>query len=296
MSIILDGMDQAKTYLPHFLQHTKSTSGMWKLRTHVTGVLVHGQMAYGFFDYGQFEHASNLTLTILLNVLYMYKDSLPQTLYIQMDKCVRENKNQYVLAFCCLLVELKVFTKIKLGFLMVGHTHEDVDQFFSRFSSRLSWNSAKTLPALMNHLEESYSPKPTSVLIDKIFKISQWLEPYIGSIRLHTGPHQYKIKLNEAGRARIQFKKWSTDEEWQTCDGLYEGVLLTGMPKRQPEPEFVNPKKVQGLEIEKLKSDYNSCASQLMDPKENDWWKDFFQQVDKWQGKQINHYIINNLT
>ena len=104
-------MDQSKTFLPHLLEHTKATQSMWKLRTHVTGVLVHGQMAYGFFDFGQFEHASNLTNTILLNTIYMFRDSLPPVLYLQMVNCVRENKNQHVIALCCMLVELKVFKK-----------------------------------------------------------------------------------------------------------------------------------------------------------------------------------------
>ena len=37
---------------------------------------------------------------------------LPTRLFIQMDNCGRENKNQYVLAFLFLLVELKVFDEV----------------------------------------------------------------------------------------------------------------------------------------------------------------------------------------
>ena len=36
--------------------------------------------------------------------------------------------------------------QIELGFLMVGHTHEDIDQFFSKFSQYLQRNAAHTLP------------------------------------------------------------------------------------------------------------------------------------------------------
>ena len=35
------------------------------------------------------------------------------------------------------LVERKVFDKVYAGFLMVGHTHEDIDQFFSVIASWL---------------------------------------------------------------------------------------------------------------------------------------------------------------
>ena len=73
MSIILDGMDQAKTNLPHFQQKTKQTSGSWKLKTHVTGAIVHGQGVYGYFDICEWPHSSNMTIAILLNILYMYK-------------------------------------------------------------------------------------------------------------------------------------------------------------------------------------------------------------------------------
>ena len=192
-------MHQSKTSLPHFLNETKSTSAMYKLKMHVTGVLVHGHHSYGFFDFGQFPHSSNLTMTILLDVLYMYKDSLPPTLYLQMDNCCRENKNKFVFAFCCLLVELKVFKKIKLGFLMVGHTHEDIDQLFSRFP--LGWNPAMTVPELIEHFEESFTPKPTSVTVNKLFDISAWLTPYFSKqIKNTMGPHLYKIEMNKDGK------------------------------------------------------------------------------------------------
>ena len=39
--------------------------------------------------------------------------------------------------------------QIELGFLMVGHTHEDIDQFFSKFSQYLKNNSAHTLPGIL---------------------------------------------------------------------------------------------------------------------------------------------------
>ena len=33
-----------------------------------------------------------------------------------------------MLVFCALLVQLKFFKKVRLSFLMVGHTHVDIDQ------------------------------------------------------------------------------------------------------------------------------------------------------------------------
>ena len=121
-TIIVDGMDQAKTNIPYTKLQAKSASNLWKLRTHVTGVLVHtkspyGKIAYAFVDLLEYPHDSNLTITILMNVLVHYLSThpiLPETLYIQLDNTSRENKNRYVFGFCSLLVELRIFKKVRL--------------------------------------------------------------------------------------------------------------------------------------------------------------------------------------
>ncbi len=113
-------MDQAKTNLPQTNMIAKSQSSLWKLRTHITGVLVHtksahGKIAFSFVDILQYPHGSNLTITILLKVLLEFAElaqTFPHTLYIQMDNTVRENKNKYVLAFCAMLVEVGIFKKV----------------------------------------------------------------------------------------------------------------------------------------------------------------------------------------
>ena len=112
-------MDQAKTNLPNTKVISKSTSGLWRLRTHITGALLHtkspsGKLAFVFIDLLQWPHDSNLTITVLVNVLLEYsKDhSLPETLHLQLDNTSRENKNRFVLGFCSALVELKIFKKV----------------------------------------------------------------------------------------------------------------------------------------------------------------------------------------
>ena len=49
---------------------------------------------------------------------------LPPVLYLQLDNTARENKNKFIMTFLALLVERGVFEKIKVNFLLVGHTHE----------------------------------------------------------------------------------------------------------------------------------------------------------------------------
>ncbi len=121
MTLIVDGMDQAKTDLPNTRVIAKSTSGLWRVRTHVSGVLVHtkapcGKLAFAFLDLLLWPHDSNLTATLIMKALLKFVESrpLPDNLYIQMDNTSRENKNKYILGFCAALVQLGVFKKVWL--------------------------------------------------------------------------------------------------------------------------------------------------------------------------------------
>ena len=170
--IIVDGMDQNKTNLPYLRKSSKSTSGLYRLRTHLTGVIDHtrsdyGKQVYVFVDILQYPHDSNLTISIINRVLSSHMESnngeLPPVLYVQMDNTSRENKNKYVMGYFAYLVEAGIFRKvaiqfimsfhdlfffpqIRLNFLPVGHTHEDVDQLFSRIAQRLCRVGAESIP------------------------------------------------------------------------------------------------------------------------------------------------------
>ena len=82
MSLIIDGMDQSKTQIPHFVHASKYTASVWKLRVHLVGVIVHGIVSMAFFDLFEYSHSTNLTLSVLMG-LYMMRESLPDVLYLQ---------------------------------------------------------------------------------------------------------------------------------------------------------------------------------------------------------------------
>ena len=119
LTIIVDGMDQSKTNLPNTKLISKSTSSLWRLRTHVTGVILHtkapaGKLVYSYIDLIQYPHDSNMTITVIMNSLinFLTTNALPKVFYIQMDNTCRENKNKYVLTFCAILVQLEIFRKV----------------------------------------------------------------------------------------------------------------------------------------------------------------------------------------
>jgi hypothetical protein len=68
---------------------------------------------------------------------------LLRKLLLQMDNCVKDNKNHHLLAFLSLLIAIKVSEEIQLGHFIVGHTHEDIDGSFKYLSKKnkiiVSW-------------------------------------------------------------------------------------------------------------------------------------------------------------
>lgn len=104
--------------------------GTWKLKTHLTGVLVNQkQEAHAFLDLCEYPHDSNLTINVMLETL------------------------------------LHIKRLIKISFLVVGHTHENIDQMFSCVARRLAKNDAHTLEALKEQIKVSYTPP---VLVEEL--------------------------------------------------------------------------------------------------------------------------------
>jgi hypothetical protein len=70
-------------------------------------------------------------------------------LNLQLDNATGNNKKRYVFSFCSLLVHRGVFREVYINFLLVGHTHEDIDAMFGRWSWKLKASDYPTLPLLM---------------------------------------------------------------------------------------------------------------------------------------------------
>lgn len=122
--MIIDGMDQNKTNLPCSRKSAKSTCSLYRLRTHLTGVLDHtstdhGKLVFAFMDILQWPHDSNLTLSLISRVLHFHLQRndglLPPVLYLQMDNTSKENKNKYVLGYFSFLVQVGIFRKVSVS-------------------------------------------------------------------------------------------------------------------------------------------------------------------------------------
>ena len=140
MSIISDGMQQEHCKSPYFANQKTSSN---VVSQHIQGTIVHG-----------FQKSLNRSLPHVLNgfnvnahvVLSDIMDRLvyceeneecfPRTLFLQVDGGA-ENTAKAMFGLCEFLVEQKVFSRIELSRLPVGHTHEDIDAMFGTIWTRL---------------------------------------------------------------------------------------------------------------------------------------------------------------
>jgi hypothetical protein len=65
-----------------------------------------------------------------------YDMEFPDKVMYQFDNCT-ENKNKALFGYLSLLVETEQFREIEANFLIVGHTHSSIDQYFSVLSRKI---------------------------------------------------------------------------------------------------------------------------------------------------------------
>ena len=142
----------------------------------------------------------NLTITIFQDIIEKWQGELPPVLYFQLDNTSREIKNQVLLAYLNMLVQMKIFKKVKLGFLLVGHTNDQIDQMFSRFLIKLAKKSAFDLPQICVFLEDAYVPKPSIRFVKETYNFRSFAidaatnMPSFAQLNNHSFQHQFIIK------------------------------------------------------------------------------------------------------
>ena len=82
---------------------------------------------------------------------------MPPVLLLQLDNTTKQNKGKYLFGFLHHLVHHGVFQKIIISYLPVGHTHEDIDQMFSRFAIALRKYDALDAAAMGEVLRRSFT-------------------------------------------------------------------------------------------------------------------------------------------
>ena len=96
-----------------------------------------------------------------------------------------------------------VFEKVILGFLPVGHTHEDIDQMFSRLAVYLHKHRAFSPEELAVCVQRSYrkdEERPTVAHWTSVANISDWMKPYAVDFKDHTRFRHFKFSRLSNGK------------------------------------------------------------------------------------------------
>ena len=190
MCIIIDGMDQFKLKTPQYKVNTKGNST--QLDTKISGVKVHGIGTYFYLTTGNtFKTGANLNIDCLHQTLIdlrkVYDEKIeqgskiawPKKLYLQVDGG-SENKNRFLLAYLDRLVALNLFDEIKMNFLMVGHTHEDIDQVFSVIAGVLKEDDCLGLHEMIERLEKLNLNDPHPPKCRILHSVWDWKYFFVG--------------------------------------------------------------------------------------------------------------------
>ena len=170
-------------------------------------------------------HNDDLTITIIHDVLSHWSGNLPEVLYLQLDNTCHENKNQVVFGYLNMLVELRIVQKVKIAFLLVGHTHDHIDQMFNRFSVTLRRKEVGSLPLLIECIKKSYMLEPTFDVLEETIDMRRFILGSYGEgkcieqLNDISFQHQFRIKKID-GKTLIWGKKYSTTTEWAPSSGL----------------------------------------------------------------------------
>jgi len=131
LCMIIDAMTETSTSVPLQRREAKGFHPA-TFKTALIGALVHGPG--GFFGYTvNGLKRARTTCEVIHRTLMKLKETRkvwPKTLMLQLDNTTAENKNHTVMAYCAWLVATGVFECVQVRFLMVGHTHEDIDGYF----------------------------------------------------------------------------------------------------------------------------------------------------------------------
>jgi len=154
------------------------------------------------------------------------------------------------------------FRQIKLSFLPVGHTHDYVDQMFSRFSLYLEKHDAMTPQELVAAFKASYTPTPRDCEIMEAYDIKTLFLPHLEVIHGHTGPHHFRFRL-VGKEVWSEYKNWSTEKEW-----LPDSENLHTLKPGSSVPTLCNlvPPKPEDLGSEKLINEIQYQPTTFLQP------------------------------
>ena len=104
-----------------------------------------------------------------------------------------------------------------MSFMLVGHTHDNIDALFERWSMQLKKETFPTLPSLMKSFMDVDFIPTVPHLIEEVPDFKAFIEGSLlnGDELLvgHTKAQQFKFYLNSTGVPFMKYKHYITDSD-----------------------------------------------------------------------------------
>ena len=267
-SLIIDGSEKIK--LPNIVPIPKQLSRAKVLEVGVVGTICHNlDRKTIYLTPPDFPKGSELNISILfqqISTMLSFYDSLnyddnsndnnnterPSILFLQMDNG-SENKNRWMFGFLSMLIYWEWFIEINVYFLQPGHTHEDVDQMFSRISTQLDKHTIGSIPSLITALTTSSSTvAPSVTLLPAFMKWSTYFAPHLKNFTGHGECYAYIFRKQPNGLPGMKMKLLASSVCWQGLDSSPEDwiELFQTMPSGYPQlviREHIKPEEISDL-------------------------------------------------
>ena len=195
--LIMDSIDRSKFAVPRTgALQSKEMAGLERPRLDMTAVLCHGHAVALFFAEPGIVKGASWTVDVLAHCLHVLQvecglDLREYSLQLQGDNCSKEVKSNSVAKFLSLLVARKRLRRADMQTLVSGHSHEDVDQFFSLLSGFLQTQEELHDPAAFEDAIKRFVSNPSVRpheplrLVKRVSQVRDWTH---GRNRLCQGP------------------------------------------------------------------------------------------------------------
>ena len=129
-----------------------------------------------------------------------------------------DNINRFVFCFWSLLVANRIFREVYVNFMIIGHTHDDIDAFFGRWSMALKKGSFSTILLLMKSFMDVEAVPTIPHLIDEVSNFKKFIEDGIvvgeNALLGRTKAQQFKFYIDASGYPMMKYKVLCTDDDW----------------------------------------------------------------------------------
>eukprot|EP00904_Undaria_pinnatifida_P006121 jgi/Undpi1/2639/HiC_scaffold_13.g06018.m1 len=199
-------------------------------RQKIYGVFVAGVIMNIFMTPQILGTGSNLVCTALFiqftELWHKFQNNRMGDVVIQMDNTVSENKNNYIMGFLAAMIARGVMRSVTLCFMMVGHTHIQIDQIFSCFARAVKGCNVFSREHLAEFFARAYLTLPVqSRTLENLANFKDLVKPVTRRIHDITKFHAFRIH-KEGSAVLVEVKEKVHHPNWLgfSADGKTVGT------------------------------------------------------------------------